>query len=419
MMYCPICGTQNADTSRFCIKCGSALLNSTEVVQLPAPVRGTPPPPRPAPERRKFVWLGLGALAIIAVVAVVVINTTPASGRIAYHSFACDLEGGFDVYAMNSDGSKRDKLINRHFDGLFSAVSPDGRKILFISGGAAPPGGSVIDGPHVALAHTDKSSEVNLGPYVGNWNRAPGDWSFDGARIAFAALGNEPHPDTCSGICNSDIFVANADGSGILNLTNDPAIELLPSWAPDDRRIAFVRRSGDNPSKAIWEIYTIDIGGSDLTRLFHDESGSPVYEVVWSPNGRQVTFVLGGVVYVMNTAGSGQTKLPVIGQVASDSGIQWSPDSQWILISTVPTASTREYQILRIHPDGSGLEQLANGALPVWSLDGKKIAFTSLRLPDNKPGLESSDIYVMNADGSGITQLTNSPECELTSRWIP
>ena len=61
---------------------------------------------------------------------------------------------------------------------------------------------------------------------------------------------------------NTEVYVMNADGSGVTNLTTSPSIDGLPGWSPDGSRIAFVsNRDGD------FEIYVMDADGSDLKQL--------------------------------------------------------------------------------------------------------------------------------------------------------
>jgi hypothetical protein len=61
---------------------------------------------------------------------------------------------------------------------------------------------------------------------------------------------------------NSEIYVINQDGSGLVNLTNNPADDVYPAWSPDGSRVAFVSGRDGN-----YEIYVMNADGSDVTRL--------------------------------------------------------------------------------------------------------------------------------------------------------
>ncbi len=78
-------------------------------------------------------------------------------------------------------------------------------------------------------------------------------------------------------------------------------------------------------------------------------------------------------------------------------------------------AFARSGNIYTINPDGSGLEQLTTtgeDSEPAWSANGRRIAFTSTR--DG-----NSEVYVMDADGTGQTNLTNHPADDSHPAWSP
>ena len=89
------------------------------------------------------------------------------------------------------------------------------------------------------------------------------------ARRAFDARGNVRPGGT-----GSEIYAMNADGSGKVNLTNDPADDFTPSWSPDGTKIAFARWDGGSGA----EVYVMNADGTGQTNLTNnpaDDSDPP------------------------------------------------------------------------------------------------------------------------------------------------
>jgi Tol biopolymer transport system component len=84
------------------------------------------------------------------------------------------------------------------------------------------------------------------------------DWSPDGTKIAFLSQ------TECS---NPDIFVMNADGSGLTNLTQNPLAEYDPAWSPDGTKIAYYAGSCLRDGTQDFEIYTMNADGSGQTNV--------------------------------------------------------------------------------------------------------------------------------------------------------
>ena len=188
----------------------------------------------------------------------------------------------------------------------------------------------------------------------------------------------------------------------LTNLTNNPADDIYPSWSPDGRQIAFISDRDGN-----WEIYVMNADGSGLTRLTDSPTGD--FDPKWSPDGRRIAFMSAHAIYVVSAEGSGLTRLTDnLGRADSPS---WSPDGRRI------TFASRQYGgegVYVINADGSGLTNLTeswrSSGSPSWSPDGRRIAFSSTR----DGGWE---IYVMNADGSDATRLTDHPRFEWQHAW--
>ena len=105
---------------------------------------------------------------------------------------------------------------------------------------------------------------------------------------------------------------------------------------------------------------------------------------------------------------------------SSDLAPSWSPNATKIAFSS---ARDGNHDIYVMNADGSNRTRLTdNSAIdlnPSWSPDGSMIAFSSDR--DGKMGRWTvpNEIYVMNADGSNQTRLTNNPADDTEPSWSP
>jgi Tol biopolymer transport system component len=74
-----------------------------------------------------------------------------------------------------------------------------------------------------------------------------------------------------------EIFVMNANGSGVVRLTNNTVYDRHPKWSPDGTKIAFESQ----PFPGDWEIWVMNADGSDRTQLTVNNGGD--FEPDWSP----------------------------------------------------------------------------------------------------------------------------------------
>jgi TolB protein len=212
-------------------------------------------------------------------------------------------------------------------------------------------------------------------------------------RIAFS-IGNQPSPD----IYKADIYAVNADGSGLVRLTDDPTAEFDPSWSPDGHQIAYRRQDEQSG-----QIYVMNADGSHQRNLTRRRGLD--YSPAWSPDGRSIAFgsVRAGTatIWVMRPDGSGRRRLSrVYGEYPA-----WSPDGRKIAFDHI-TFGSNNWDIWVMNADGSGARPLfASGASeqgPAWSPDGTTIAYQSDR---GAPG-NYKRIWLARSDGSGQHLLT-------------
>ena len=211
------------------------------------------------------------------------------------------------------------------------------------------------------------------------------------------------------------IMVMNADGSNEINLTSKFGEYSYPAWSPDGQQIAMRIDTGTGNGIAIMDIQQsgTSLSGSQPKPINNVFSDAPN----WSPDGNLLLFISStdfGWDFLQYNRASGETS-QLAGGSRSARDPKWSPDGQKIIFSD-DIKNNGNADIYVINADGSGLTQLTNNAYyegsPNWSPDGKKIVF-SAHVTDN------NDLYIMNLDGSGLTQLTNDPAGEMDAAWSP
>ncbi len=160
--------------------------------------------------------------------------------------FESNRNGSWDIYAMNADGNNLVQLTDDPADDRDPAGSPDGRKIAFHSN---PDG--IFGSHHIFVMEADGTGVRNLTRNKGISNCRNPSWSPDGSRIAFNAWRG-----------SVDIYVMTANGKRLTRLTEWKGNNISPSYSPDGARIAFVSDRGGG-----WDIYVMDSDGRRTSRL--------------------------------------------------------------------------------------------------------------------------------------------------------
>ncbi len=222
---------------------------------------------------------------------------------------------------------------------------------------------------------------------------------------------------------NGDIYLLNLDaalqGSSEttpIRLTTDPASDFDPTWSPDGTHIAFRSQRDGND-----EIYVMNADGTCQRNLTNDS----VYDwsPAWSPDGTRIAFArfFDGNPFtdlaVINVDGSGLKRLTT----ASGEYPTWSPDGTRIAFES---ARDDDYEIYVMNADGTDQTRLTNNPAydtsAAWSPDGTRIAFDTQRdhFPPAEVGIGPEiEIHVMNSDGSGDTRLTDNTQEDRFPDW--
>ena len=191
---------------------------------------------------------------------------SPGGRRIAFTYVA---HGEERIAVMNVDGTGVELLTPATMRTIHPSWTPDGTRLLFCTDDdLRPPAKNASD-----LYSLDMRTKTLTRFMTGGVNTFP-VMSPDGKRIAFRRMLGE---------MNSEVFVANADGSDARNLTNHPAFDGWPSWSPDGTRIAFA--SNRNAAYQIW-VMNADGSAPRLVANTEGRATSPQ----WSRDGKKIYF---------------------------------------------------------------------------------------------------------------------------------
>jgi len=168
---------------------------------------------------------------------------------------------------MNADGSNPQRIVRTpRLNEAEVDWSPAGGRFVFTS--------LVGYVPKLYVMNASGGNVRDLTP--GRFFALEPRWSPDGRQIAFTRWGNT--------FGTEEIYVVNAKSRKRVRLTQNRVADRNPAWSPDGRKIAFVRSDLDYGS-AVAEIYVMDADGSGVSRLTHNQraEASPAWQPVGAP----------------------------------------------------------------------------------------------------------------------------------------
>lgn len=278
------------------------------------------------------------------------------------------------------------------------------------------------------IAYSDGEEIVAVDPtnalygawVVEAWDLQPIVWSADGSRLLVrASVPRQPDAGTS---WRGTLVALNADGSATGITCGSPS----GSFSPDGNTLAFVVPGGG--------VYLAPVSGGEARLLDPDRStGCCPKAVAWSPDGSRIAFLdfvedsreWYGLSFV-NPDGSDLQKLALLLPPTDDAGgLVWSPDGSrlafWMPATGLEGSGVPEgrlaigpSEIFVINADGSGLRQLthsdyaAPATWPAWSPDGSRIAFE-----------RGGELFTMAADGSDVRRIEGITGVVGSIAWNP
>jgi Tol biopolymer transport system component len=267
-----------------------------------------------------------------------------------------------------------------------------------------------------------------LGPVTAGGLAGASVFPGTNGKIAFAG----PSPEDNFGT----VFTINPDGTHEAQITAVGGLGCR-AWSPDGSRILVCVWQGSPLSET--RPATANPDGSDFTLLdYYPELQQGLFCAYWSPNGARLLCNsndqvgdppppgAAGIYTVRSSDGGGLAQAISTPDGFFDVGRGYSPDGSRILFLRIDQSNDHA-ALYEVNPDGTGLLRLSPPGLSVidldffeglvdWSLDGSRVTFAGFN--PSRRGAPPA-LYVVNADGTVLRQVTPSGVGALSAQWSP
>lgn len=324
------------------------------------------------------------------------------SGRIAYLRQPVAAPGqpapATELVIAAADGSTPVSVSPAGVDVRGFAWSPDGARLAFYDAQQL----YVIDADGQNLRQLTQTAEAT--------NSDPA-WAPDGTRLAF----------TSDRDGNAEIYAINVDGSGLANLTQNPAADTDPTWSPDGAQIAFVSDRDAPGVERAAEPNIFVMGSNGANPLVLRTTPGAKSQPAWSPRGGEIAYLAeqNGVRTLYRSYAFENAALPFrLTQIDQDVvAFAWAPDaSRLAYVTESSSGATTARELGSVRPDGADPLVYTADARAVesvaWSPDAAWLAFSSDRAG-------TFDVYLLRPSGAGLVAVASSDAQERAPQWQP